>query len=90
MKNAQPALAVSLKDVGSAYKIELFFDTLAAADVTAGGLKMKRVARNARIGADQHNINGASFNSIRVSGRKYSLERRIAPKRPGSARPIEI
>ena len=61
MKNAQPALAVSLKDVASAYKIKLFFDTLAAADVTAGGLKMKRVARNARIGADQHNINGAEL-----------------------------
>jgi hypothetical protein len=85
MKNAQPALAVSLKDVSSAYKIELFFDTLAAADVTAGGLKMKRVARNARITSM-----GPSFNSIRVSGRKYSLERRIAPKRPGSARPMEI
>ncbi|MCU1315029.1 MAG: hypothetical protein JWN63_351 [Candidatus Acidoferrum typicum] len=61
MKNAQPALAVSLKDVGSAYKIEFFFDTLAAADVTAGGLKMKRIARNPRIGADQHNINGAEL-----------------------------
>ena len=61
MKNAQPALTVSLKDMSGAHKIEFFFDTLAAADVTAGGLKMKRVARNARIGADQHDINEAEL-----------------------------
>src|SRR6266581_8809020 len=33
---------------------------------------------------------GPSFNSIRVSARKYSLKRRIASKRPGSARPMGI
>jgi len=31
-----------------------------------------------------------SFNSIRVSARKYSLKRRMASKRPGLARPMGI
>ncbi len=58
MKNAQLPLTVSLKDMSGAHKIELFFDTFA--DVTAGGLKMKRVAR---IAADQHDIDGTEFYS---------------------------
>jgi len=36
VKDAQPALAVSLKDVSGADKIELFLDALAAAYITAG------------------------------------------------------
>ncbi len=54
-------MTVSLKDMSGAHKIELFLDTFAAADVTAAGLKMKRVARNACIGADQHDIDGTEL-----------------------------
>jgi len=44
VKDVHRALGFSLKEVSGASKIELFFDPLAA-DITASGLKMKRVAR---------------------------------------------
>jgi len=62
VEDTQPPLTVSLKDMsGRAQDRAFSWTRFAAADVTAAGLKMKRVARHACIGADQHDIDGTEL-----------------------------
>jgi hypothetical protein len=61
MKDPQSALGVSVKDVSSADKIELFFDALASANIAAFGPKMKSVAGNSRIGTNHYDIDRAEL-----------------------------
>jgi hypothetical protein len=61
MKDPQSALRIPVKDVGGADKIEFFFDALAAANIAAVGPKMKSVAGNSRIRANQYDIDRAEL-----------------------------
>ena len=88
VKDVHLAMGVSLKDVRGTDQVEFLFHTLAATDIAASGLKRESVTRYPGVGADQHDIDGA--NSNRVSRPKYSRARCIAPRRPGSARPMAI
>jgi hypothetical protein len=88
-KDVHLALSVALKNVRGADQVKFLFRAFAAAEVAARGLKRKRVARYPCVVADQHHVDGAKF-SIRVSGPKYSRERRIAPSLPGSDLPMAI
>ena len=59
--DAEFALRIPLKDVGGADEIEFFCHALAAADIPAGGLELKSVARDARVRANEHDIDRAKL-----------------------------
>jgi hypothetical protein len=79
VKDVRRALGFSLKEVSGASKIELFFDPLAA-DITASGLKMKRVARHACMEPISTASMGPSFDSKKGGVEKFNRFAYILPR----------